>query len=138
MLATISVNVKFINNFDDIFIQVKRDESKTHSAKSQEADSGLTTTSEFSDSFSDTEVMENVRRRVAKRYQETHPKAPLLTTRRVLWLLVLGNLPMMFYFSVVHQRGALDVVKFLHTESLDSEDMSVLFLMPCHSTPYYR
>ena len=98
----------------------------------------MTTTSEFSDSFSDTEVIENVRRRVAKKYQETQPKSSLLTPKLVLWLLVIGNLPMMFYFSVIHQRGALDVVKFLNAETTGRPDMSVLFLMPCHSTPYYR
>ena len=128
----------YLTCFDLISIQIKRDETKLHIARSLEADSGLTTTSEFSDSFSDTEVIENVRRRVAKKYQETQPKSSLLTPKLVLWLLVIGNLPMMFYFSVIHQRGALDVVKFLNAETTGRPDMSVLFLMPCHSTPYYR
>ncbi|KAG1684044.1 GPI mannosyltransferase 3 [Nymphon striatum] len=41
------------------------------------------------------------------------------------------------YFSMLHQRGPIDVVHYLANEANENEDMSVLYLMPCHSTPYY-
>ena len=43
------------------------------------------------------------------------------------------------YTGLVHQRGTLDVMEFLRRELKErSIDHSVLFLMPCHSTPFYR
>ena len=58
----------------------------------------------------------------------------------MLLLLVLTNLPVALYTSLLHQRGTVDVMKYLHEESFKNTQypMSVLFLMPCHSTPYYR
>ena len=55
--------------------------------------------------------------------------------------LVLTNLPIAMYTSLLHQRGTVDVTRFLHDQGgLETKDrrMSVFFLMPCHSTPYYR
>lgn len=55
--------------------------------------------------------------------------------------LVLTNLPLAMYTSLLHQRGTVDVTRFLHDQSMmETKDMRmrVLFLMPCHSTPYYR
>ncbi|KAK2191499.1 hypothetical protein NP493_49g03045 [Ridgeia piscesae] len=54
--------------------------------------------------------------------------------------LVLTNLPIAMYTSLLHQRGTVDVTRFLHDQGgLETKDrrMSVFFLMPCHSTPYY-
>ena len=107
---------------------------KAEAAKSADADSGVTS-SELSDSVSESEIIANINRRLGRK---AAPQRHWLTPRRVVILLIVGNIPMMLYFSVIHQRGALDVVKFLHLETLDKPDMSVLFLMPCHSTPYYR
>jgi len=58
----------------------------------------------------------------------------------VLICLIVVNLPIALYTCLIHQRGVVDVTAFLHKEAQkpSSDKMSVLFLMPCHSTPYYR
>ncbi|ORY52951.1 hypothetical protein BCR33DRAFT_711359, partial [Rhizoclosmatium globosum] len=55
--------------------------------------------------------------------------------RAVVVGLVLTNAIAAFYLGVVHQRGVVDVMGWLRKRS--SEDGGVLFLMPCHSTPFY-
>ncbi|CAN6725330.1 unnamed protein product [Malus baccata var. baccata] len=45
------------------------------------------------------------------------------------FFLLSTNIPMALYMSLVHQRGTEDVTYYLSKE--------VLFLMPCHTTPYY-
>lgn len=40
-----------------------------------------------------------------------------------------------FYFGTIHQRGPLEVADYLRDNYGDIE--GVLFLTPCHSTPYY-
>ena len=55
--------------------------------------------------------------------------------------LAASNVPMALYTSTVHQRGTIDVMNFIRDESsklTTNDGMSVLFLMPCHSTPFYR
>lgn len=67
-------------------------------------------------------------------------QAGLKANLLVLFLAV-TNIPMALYTSTVHQRGSIDVMGYIHDESFKpaSEDgMSVLFLMPCHSTPFFR
>ncbi|KAK9097974.1 hypothetical protein Syun_025019 [Stephania yunnanensis] len=58
-----------------------------------------------------------------------------------VWLAILfllsTNLPMALYMSLVHQRGSEDVMYFLSKEERDDKVRSVLFLTPCHATPYY-
>ncbi|CAA0831593.1 Alg9-like mannosyltransferase family [Striga hermonthica] len=54
----------------------------------------------------------------------------------VIFLLV-TNLPMALYMSMVHQRGAEDVMNYLSKEARDNKVKSILFLTPCHATPYY-
>ncbi|XP_050672932.1 GPI mannosyltransferase 3 [Leptidea sinapis] len=51
-------------------------------------------------------------------------------------LLVVGNVAPAFYFGTVHQSGPLRVMPLLREEIKDNKT-SVLFLMPCHSTPLY-
>ncbi|KAM0952550.1 putative hexosyltransferase [Dioscorea sansibarensis] len=51
--------------------------------------------------------------------------------------LVATNVPMALYMSLVHQRGSEDAIYYLAKEASDGKVKSVLFLMPCHSTPYY-
>ncbi|KAJ7154461.1 hypothetical protein O6H91_03G044600 [Diphasiastrum complanatum] len=55
----------------------------------------------------------------------------------VIFGLLLTNIPVALYTSVVHQRGAEAVMEYLHKEALEGHVSSVMFLMPCHSTPYY-
>ncbi|XP_026405956.1 GPI mannosyltransferase 3-like isoform X1 [Papaver somniferum] len=54
-----------------------------------------------------------------------------------LFFLLVTNLPMALYMSLVHQRGSEDVMNFLSHEALEDRVKSVLFLTPCHATPYY-
>eukprot|EP00250_Pteridium_aquilinum_P023112 c26218_g1_i1 orf=91-1770(+) len=54
----------------------------------------------------------------------------------VLGLLV-TNIPTALYTSVVHQRGNEAVMHFLSKEISNGRAESVMFLMPCHHTPYY-
>lgn len=59
----------------------------------------------------------------------------------VLVCLVSVNLPIALYTCLIHQRGTIDVMTFLYAEAqkpVAKDLMSVLFLMPCHSTPFYR
>ncbi|KAJ3685820.1 hypothetical protein LUZ61_014984 [Rhynchospora tenuis] len=51
--------------------------------------------------------------------------------------LLLTNVPMAIYMTSVHQRGTEDVMYYLSKEAHKGEVSSILFLMPCHSTPYY-
>lgn len=51
--------------------------------------------------------------------------------------LVITNVPMTLYMSLLHQRGTEDVMFYLSNEAHDGRVKGVLFLMPCHSTPYY-
>ncbi|KAJ3052759.1 hypothetical protein HK097_005715 [Rhizophlyctis rosea] len=61
---------------------------------------------------------------------------------RVMIGIVVLNAIMAYYFSRIHQRGAVEVMHWLRKEvkTWDLEtrrDHGILFLMPCHSTPYY-
>ncbi|KAG7230499.1 hypothetical protein INR49_024608 [Caranx melampygus] len=68
----------------------------------------------------------------------------LKTWRRAAALfLFVTNLILALYTGLIHQRGTLDVMSHLQTLCQNSSSVStspqpdVLFLMPCHSTPYY-
>ncbi|KAJ7955719.1 Mannosyltransferase [Quillaja saponaria] len=63
----------------------------------------------------------------------THPAKMKVA---ILFLLA-TNIPMALYMSLVHQRGAEDVMNHLAKEAVDDKVKSILFLMPCHATPYY-
>ncbi|EXB94916.1 GPI mannosyltransferase 3 [Morus notabilis] len=54
----------------------------------------------------------------------------------VLFLLA-TNIPMALYMNLIHQRGSEDVMNHLSKEVLYGKVKSILFLMPCHATPYY-
>ena len=60
--------------------------------------------------------------------------------RFVVIFLVVTNLPIAIYTCLIHQRGTVDVMKYLHDEAALERDepMKVMFLMPCHSTPFHR
>ncbi|XP_071237261.1 GPI mannosyltransferase 3-like [Salvelinus alpinus] len=56
--------------------------------------------------------------------------------------LLVSNLVPALYTGLLHQRGTLDVMGHLQTLCDNSEPSTpplpeVLFLMPCHSTPFY-
>ena len=79
-------------------------------------------------------------------YRWTAGRRTVWKVRMLVILLVAGNFPPLFYFSLIHQRGTIDVMNYLHTaltstvsdrgQVVTASD-GVLFLMPCHSTPYY-
>lgn len=64
-----------------------------------------------------------------------------------VWLVALvllaGNVVPAAYLSFVHQRGTIDVMPQLADlardyRGQDGQTAKFLFLMPCHSTPYFR
>lgn len=59
--------------------------------------------------------------------------------KAILILLVCSNVVPGFYFSLIHQRGTLDIMKILRNEISHSNISSTdtLILTPCHSTPLY-
>ncbi|GKV22306.1 hypothetical protein SLEP1_g32188 [Rubroshorea leprosula] len=63
-------------------------------------------------------------------------KWPSKRQMAILFLLA-TNIPMAFYMSSVHQRGTEDVMNYLSKEAMSEKVESILFLMPCHATPYY-
>ncbi|XP_021355210.1 GPI mannosyltransferase 3-like [Mizuhopecten yessoensis] len=68
--------------------------------------------------------------------QKTQHKYNLLKAKIFVVILVIINIPTALYFGLIHQRGTVVVMKYLHDQSLD-KSMDILFLTPCHSTPYY-
>ncbi|CAI9102775.1 OLC1v1001100C1 [Oldenlandia corymbosa var. corymbosa] len=52
-------------------------------------------------------------------------------------LILATNIPMALYMSMVHQRGTEDVMYYLANNIVDGKVKSILFLTPCHATPYY-
>ncbi|XP_076914903.1 mannosyltransferase APTG1-like [Bidens hawaiensis] len=71
-------------------------------------------------------------------------KKPTRTHGKTVWkiraaviFLVVTNLPMAIYMSMVHQRGTEDVMNYLAKEAREGNVKSILFLTPCHATPYY-
>ncbi|XP_047321722.1 mannosyltransferase APTG1 [Impatiens glandulifera] len=66
----------------------------------------------------------------------TSKKFPMKKKLAILFLLV-TNIPMALYMSLVHQRGSEDVMNYLSDEAQKGNVGSILFLTPCHATPYY-
>lgn len=67
------------------------------------------------------------------------PKTAIKKT--LLFLFVAVNVTLAFYISQVHQRGVVDVVHYLrqqheHRMLENDSNMTVMFMMPCHSTPW--
>lgn len=53
-------------------------------------------------------------------------------------LLVISNILPAIYFSMIHQRGTLDVMEVLRNDITNNHNTSsILFLTPCHATPLY-
>ena len=77
--------------------------------------------------------------------------SPARRVRLFVLFLAISNLVPLLYFSLIHQRGTVSVMNFIHEASLGkvssmnikgspkptAASMDVMFLMPCHSTPYY-
>ncbi|KAL3614020.1 Mannosyltransferase aptg1 [Castilleja foliolosa] len=57
--------------------------------------------------------------------------------RIAVFFLLVTNIPMALYMSMVHQRGAVDVMNYLSEEAKENKVQNILFLTPCHATPYY-
>lgn len=56
----------------------------------------------------------------------------------VTGVILSANIVPAWYMGVVHQRGTLDVMPILRDiANGDIKNTSILFLMPCHSTPLY-
>ncbi|XP_032218088.1 GPI mannosyltransferase 3 isoform X2 [Nematostella vectensis] len=56
----------------------------------------------------------------------------------VFGLVCASNAPIALYTSLIHQRGVLDMMGYLRQEAnVQHKPITVMFLMPCHSTPFY-
>ncbi|XP_073842974.1 phosphatidylinositol glycan anchor biosynthesis class B isoform X2 [Musca autumnalis] len=69
-------------------------------------------------------------------------KASRLSLWAVAILIIVGNAVPAWYLSTIHQRGRIDVMSKLDNIASEykieqNRPTSILFLMPCHSTPYY-
>ncbi|KAJ2216209.1 glycosylphosphatidylinositol anchor biosynthesis [Coemansia sp. RSA 487] len=75
----------------------------------------------------------------AKHEKKSTRKSKWLSARAVLIYLFVTNIPGILYVDLVHQRGVVDVFKYLRRNASDSERSvnDIGFLMPCHSTPFY-
>ncbi|KAI5067112.1 hypothetical protein GOP47_0017640 [Adiantum capillus-veneris] len=51
--------------------------------------------------------------------------------------LLITNIPTALYTSLVHQRGTETVMHVLSEEIVRGDATNIVYLMPCHSTPYY-
>lgn len=71
-----------------------------------------------------------------KKMPDVHTKCSMKMKLAIIFLLA-TNIPMGLYMSLVHQRGTEDVMNHLAREAANEKVKSILFLMPCHSTPYY-
>ncbi|XP_031394344.1 GPI mannosyltransferase 3 isoform X2 [Punica granatum] len=72
--------------------------------------------------------------------KEQSSKSCMIWPAKMRWavvFLLVTNIPMALYMSLVHQRGSEDVMNFLSREAANDRLKSILFLMPCHATPYY-
>ncbi|KAJ3323239.1 hypothetical protein HDV06_002006 [Boothiomyces sp. JEL0866] len=69
-----------------------------------------------------------------KRLSRGGPKSMLI---RSLFFIISTNLLIGYYFSRYHKSGVLQVAKYLRHQAYKGRVKSVLFLMPCHSTPFY-
>ncbi|CAH0719265.1 unnamed protein product, partial [Brenthis ino] len=54
----------------------------------------------------------------------------------VALVILFGNLVPSLYFGLIHQSGTLKVMPLLR-EAIPNNRSSILFMMPCHSTPLY-
>ncbi|KAH1216137.1 GPI mannosyltransferase 3 [Glycine max] len=71
-----------------------------------------------------------------KKSIKKHTRFPPNMGAAILFLLA-TNIPMALYMSLVHQRGPEDAMNHLAREALHGKVKSILFLTPCHATPYY-
>ena len=58
--------------------------------------------------------------------------------KKLLTIIGIANLVLITFVGVIHQRGPISVMKHLRTFDLDENQEAILFLTPCHSSPYYR
>lgn len=75
-------------------------------------------------------------KRKVKESSSSHKNRSLKLQLAVFFLLV-TNFPMAIYMSMIHQRGTEDVMHYLSNEARENKVKSILFLTPCHATPYY-
>lgn len=84
---------------------------------------------------SDTSAKTSVHR-ISQEASVKHYSRNLLFLATVVGLLA-TNVPTALYMSLVHQRGSEAVMHYLSSEAVKGHVKSVMFLMPCHSTPFY-
>ncbi|KAH0568265.1 hypothetical protein KQX54_019890 [Cotesia glomerata] len=56
----------------------------------------------------------------------------------IVFILLFINFGLLCYIGVVHQQGSTKIMHYLRYEIYNSQfDIDVMFLTPCHSTPFY-
>lgn len=60
--------------------------------------------------------------------------------RPLIFLLFIGHFIIGFYFSCIDRQGQISVMHYLRKNVINNNEnhVSIDFLMPCHSTPYYN
>jgi phosphatidylinositol glycan class B len=74
---------------------------------------------------------------IAKGDRRNSRKGKKAYANQILAVLLTTNVLIGYYFSRVHKRGVYDTIGWLRGEIAKKNVESILFLMPCHSTPYY-
>lgn len=68
-----------------------------------------------------------------------HKKISESKRKIAIFLLIVSNLLPGIYFSVLHQRGPMEVMNYLRGDIhyFDNSQVNILYLTNCHGTPYY-
>ncbi|KAK3590324.1 hypothetical protein CHS0354_008766 [Potamilus streckersoni] len=87
--------------------------------------------SQEKESLSTNEIIAQLEQKQKEQHKSNLSKAKILVI-----ILIVTNIPLALYFSLIHQRGTILVMKHL-SDMAEERQVDFLFLMPCHSTPYY-
>ncbi|XP_008551439.1 GPI mannosyltransferase 3 [Microplitis demolitor] len=68
-----------------------------------------------------------------------YPKSVSITMKKVVNVIMyLMNLSVLIYIAMIHQYASLQIMSYLGDEiSNSTANVDVMFLTPCHSTPFY-
>lgn len=115
---------------------------RIHRKKLKQQQAQLSSDDQSDTKYSDTEdspqvVFAEAKPLPAVLQQQQKHKFNLMKAKLLTIFLAVTNIPMALYFSLIHQRGTIEVMRYLHQQG-EEQNMDVMFLMPCHSTPYYR
>ena len=117
--------------------KVKENEKQSDNLKEAEKQLESETDQTVQDEMKKKDLSTNEILAVMEKKQRDSHKRNLSKAKLLVIILVITNIPVAMYFSLIHQRGTILVMKHIYDASQE-KNIDVLFLMPCHSTPYYR